>query len=251
MKTKIIVVEDELLIALHIKKVLEKHDYDVAIDITSVEEAIEYIEQSPPDLVLIDINLNKDKEGTELGNYLLQKDTIPYIYITSYSDKSTLEKVNMTRPKGFIVKPFKEEDLLATVSIVLNNYYHKKIDTNISNSIDKDPIPFKVKEIVGYINTNLEKKLDIDELTKLTKWKKDHFTRLFTKYLGTTPYQYVLTKKIERSKVLLSDTLIPINEIAYELGFDSHSNFYHIFKKIADDTPDNFRKRNQILAPEL
>ncbi len=250
MKTKIIVVEDELLIALHIKKVLEKHDYEVVIDITSVEDAILYIEKTPPDLVLIDINLNKDKEGTELGKYLLKKDSIPYIYITSYSDKSTLEKVNMTRPKGYIVKPFKEEDLLATISVVLNNYYHKKIDIDNSNPINKDPIPFKVKEIVSYINTNLEKKLDVEKLTKLTKWKKDHFTRLFTKYLGTTPYQYVLTKKIERSKVLLSDTLIPINEIAFELGFDSHSNFYHLFKKIADDTPDNFRKRNQILAPE-
>lgn len=251
MKKKIIIVEDELLIALHMKKVLEINDYDVVIDITSVEDAIKHIELTPPDLVLIDINLNKNKDGTDLGHYLLDKDTIPYIYITSYSDKSTLDKVNMTRPKGFIVKPFKEQDLLATVSIVLNNYYHKKIDTNISNAIDKDPIPFKVKEIVSYINTHLEKKLDIEELTKLTKWKKDHFTRLFTKYLGTTPYQYVLTKKIERSKVLLSDTLIPINEIAFELGFDSHSNFYHIFKKITNDTPDNFRKRNQSLVPEL
>ncbi|WP_309607618.1 response regulator transcription factor [Flavobacterium sp.] len=246
MKTKIIVVEDELLIALHIKKVLEKHDYEVAIDITSVEDAILHIEKTPPDLVLIDINLNKKKEGTELGNYLLEKDSIPYIYITSYSDKSTLEKVNMTRPKGFIVKPFKEEDLLATISVVLNNYYHKKIDTNRVNAPDKDPIPFKVKEIVNYINTHLEKKLDIDELTKLTKWKKDHFTRLFSKYLGVTPYQYVLSRKIEKSKTMLSNTLIPINEIAYELGFDSHSNFYHIFKKLADDTPENYRKRNQV-----
>ena len=246
MKTKIIVVEDELLIALHIKKVLEKHDYEVVIDITSVEDAILLIEKTPPDLVLIDINLNKDKEGTELGKYLLKKGSIPYIYITSYSDKSTLEKVNMTRPKGYIIKPFKEEDLLATISVVLNNFYHKKIDTNISNTIDKDPIPFKVKEIVSYINTHLDKKLDVEELTKLTKWKKDHFTRLFSRYLGLTPYQYVLSRKIEKAKTLLSDTLIPINEIAFELGFDSHSNFYHIFKKLADDTPENFRKRNQI-----
>ena len=246
MKTKIIVVEDELLIALHIKKVLEKHDYEVVIDITSVEDAILFIEKTSPDLVLIDINLNKEKEGTELGKYLLKKSSIPYIYITSYSDKSTLEKVNMTRPKGYIVKPFKEEDLLATISVVLNNYYHKKIDTNSLITVDKDPIPFKVKEIVSYINTHLEKKLDIEELTKLTKWKKDHFTRLFSRYLGLTPYQYVLSRKIEKAKTLLSDTLIPINEIAFELGFDSHSNFYHIFKKLADDTPENFRKRNQI-----
>ena len=158
MKTKIIVVEDELVIALHIKRVLEKENYDVVINITSVEDAIQHIETSPPHLVLIDINLKKNKEGTELGSYLLKKDTIPYVYLTSYSDKSTLDKVNTTRPQGYIVKPFKEEDLLTTVSIVLNNYSHKNIDAN-RNDNDKDPIPFKVREIINYINTNIEKKI--------------------------------------------------------------------------------------------
>ncbi len=246
MKTKIVVVEDELLIALYMKKVLEKNDYEVVIDITSVEDAIIYIEKFKPDLVLIDINLNKDKEGTELGHYLLQKDALPYIYITSYADRSTLEKVNMTRPHGYIVKPFRDQDLLTTVSVVLNNYYHNKIDTLRSSSSDKDPIPYKVKEIVDYININIEKKLEINELALLTKWKKDHFSRLFSKYLGATPYQYILTRKIEKSKTLLAETVIPINEIAFELGFDSQSNFYHIFKKIADDTPENYRKKNQL-----
>lgn len=251
MRTKITVVEDELVIALHIKRVLEKENYEVAIDISSVEDAIQHIEATPPDLVLIDINLNKNKEGTELGSYLLKKDTIPYIYLTSYSDKSTLDKVNMTRPQGYIVKPFKDEDLVTTVSIVLNNYSHKKIDANRTENNEKDPIPYKVKEIVNYINTNIEKKLDIEELSLLTSWKKDHFTRLFSKYLGVTPYQYVIKRKIEKSKVLLSDTITPINEIAFELGFDSHSNFYHLFKKIANDTPENFRKRNQNFVPDL
>lgn len=250
MKTKIVVVEDELLIALHIKRVLEKHDYEVAIEITSVEEAIVYIEAHNPGLVLIDINLNKKKEGTDLGHYLLEKNSIPYIYITSYSDNSTLDKVNETRPDGYIVKPFKDQDLLTTVSVVLNNYYHKKIDTTLGDILDKDPIPFKVKEIINYINNNIGKKLDVDELTLLTKWKKDHFTRLFSKYLGVTPYQYVLNRKIEKSKTMLSDTKIPVNEIAFELGFESNSNFYHIFKKISNDTPENYRKRNQIVAPE-
>lgn len=245
MKTKIIVVEDELVIALHIKRVLEKENYEVFINITSVEDAIQHIEASPPNLVLIDINLNKNKEGTELGSYLLKKDNIPYVYITSYSDKSTLDKVNITRPQGYIVKPFKDEDLVSTVSIVLNNYSHKKIDTNRTTNNEKDPIPFKIREIVNYINANIEKKLDLEELALLTSWKKDHFTKLFSKYVGLTPYQYVIRRKIEKSKMLLSDTIIPINEIAYELGFESQSNFYHLFKKIADDTPENFRKRNQ------
>jgi YesN/AraC family two-component response regulator len=245
MKTKIVVVEDELLIALDIKGVLEESGYEVVIGISTVEAAITYIESNKTDLVLIDINLNNTKDGTNLGSYLLKKDTIPYIYITSYSDKSTLDRVNSTRPHGYVVKPFKDEDLIATISVVLNNYYHKKIDVERLEIYDNDVIPFRLKEIINYINKNIDKKLDIDELSNLTTWKKDHFIRLFSKYLTITPYQYILSRKIEKAKSMLVDTKIPINEIAFDLGFSSHSNFFKTFKKLTDNTPENYRKRHQ------
>lgn len=247
MKKKILVVEDELIIACDIKCIVENMGYEAIVDVTSVEQAIQVIEDHKPILVLIDINLNKAKDGTLIGKYLLQKDNIPYIYITSYFDKETIHEVNKTRPHGYIAKPFMEKDLQVAISVVLNNFYHKKIDI-VRNHLDvKDPIPYKIRGVVDYINDHIDKKMKIKDLANLTTWKVDHFIRVFSKYLNTTPYKYILERKIEKSKILLFETDLPINQIAFELGFESQSNFYNAFKKFEKETPENYRKRKKSL----
>lgn len=246
MNKKILVVEDESLIALDIKLILEKEGYEVITNIKTVETAIHCIEEKEPNLVLIDINLNQNKDGIDLGSYLLSKDTIPYLYITSYSNKITLERANDTRPHGYIVKPFRPDTLITTISVVLNNFTYRKIDTNRKAYPINVITPKKVKHIVEYINTNIDKKIDIEELLQKTSWTKRHLNRVFIQYLNTSPYQYILKRKIEKANSLLIETNIPINEIAYDLGFQNYSSFLTAFKKINQETPENYRKKNNI-----
>ncbi|WP_395065410.1 DNA-binding response regulator [Flavobacterium sp.] len=245
MKPKILVVEDEALISMHIKAILEDVGYEVTINIFSVEAAIEEIEANLPILVLIDINLNKQKDGVDLGRYLLNKGGIAYIYITSYSTKTVLDRVNETRPHGYIVKPFKSDDLISTVSIVVNNYKHRGIDPLRSENTVNDAIPFRIRTIVNYINDNLDKKIDIDDLIELTNWKKRQFSRIFISYLHVSPYQYILTRKIEKAKNIIEETTIPINEIAFDLGFKSYSNFINAYKKIIGNNPEIQRQNHR------
>lgn len=245
MNKKILVVEDESLIALDIKLILEKEGYEVFTNIKTVETAIICIEEKKPDLVLIDINLNQNKDGVDLGSYLLAKDTIPYIYVSSYSNKVMLDRVNDTRPHSYIVKPFRPENLIATISVVLNNFKHRNIDTLRTENPKQETVPSKVKDIVDYINKNIEEKLDVDVLLQNTKWTKRHLTRVFMQYLKVSPYQYVLKRKIEKANSLLIETDIPINEIAFELGFQNYSSFCTAFKKINEETPENYRKKNK------
>ena len=106
MKIKILIVEDELLIALDIKGSLEDSGYEAIIDVTAVEDDIVFIEKEKPNLVLMDINLNKYDDDVEFGGYLLQKIDMPYIYLTSYCDKTILDRVNKIRPDGYVMKPF-------------------------------------------------------------------------------------------------------------------------------------------------
>lgn len=243
MNKKIIVVEDESLIALDIKKILEREGYEVITNIKTVETAIEAIEEHNPILVLIDINLNQLADGIDLGNYLLVKDTIPYIYITSYSNKMTLDRAQETRPHGYIVKPFRPDSIIATVSVVLNNYKYKKIDTIRGDNPIEELTPKKMKQIVEYINANIHKKLDVELLLSITNWTKRHLSRIFMQYLNTTPHQYILNKRIEKASALLKETDIPINEIASELGFQNYSSFYLAFKRVTNETPESFRNK--------
>lgn len=245
MKPKILVVEDEFIIALDIKGILE-NEYEVITNTTNVEDAILKIELMKPDLVLIDINLKTNREGTELGEYLLKKDIIPFIYITSFSDNYTLDKVKDTRPYGFIVKPFKSADLQTSVFLALNTFKHRKIDLLHSEKEIINDVPYRIKETINYINSHLCDKIDINTLAEITKWKSHHFIRVFTRYMEVTPYQYILIRKIEKAKILLLDETISISSIAYELSFQSYSNFINAFKKITGTTPESFRNKIQL-----
>jgi len=241
-KPIILIVEDELIIALDIKEILIEEGYESVLNVATVEDAIKTIENNTVALVLIDINLKQDKDGVDLGTYLLEKDRIPFIYVTSYSDKTTLERVSETRPHGFLVKPFKPIDLKTTISIVLNNFIHRNIDVLRQDKEIKTDIPFILKQSIRYIDENISKKIKISDLAKQTRWESQHFNRLFTQYVGITPYKYIVSKKVDKAKTMLAETTIPITQISFELGFKSHSNFCSIFKKATGKTPENYRK---------
>ena len=245
MKKLVLIVEDEILIAHDIRQILEKEGFETVIGITSAAQAIRLVEELSPALVLIDINLNHQHEGINIGRYLLAANKVPYIYITSYTDKVTVDEVKDTRPYGFIAKPFKPEDIRTTIDIVLNNFAHRAVHPERSGEEAPSDVPFRIRKTIDYVNENIGQKIDIEEMARLTRWKAPHFIRLFTRYIGLTPYQYVLRRKVEKAKVLLEETAIPANEIAFELGFESYSNFNTAFKKITGTTPDAFRKASQ------
>jgi AraC-like DNA-binding protein/CheY-like chemotaxis protein len=243
MKPTILVVEDELIIAHDLKIILEQEGYNVIINITNVPDAIKAIDEYDPVLILLDINLKQDVDGISLGHHLLIKDIIPFIYITSFSDKLTVDRLKETRPHGVIIKPFKPVDILTSVSVVLNNYKHKKIDVIRSEESSSNEVPFMLKKVVKYIEDNLTERIDVRDLSKLTQWTNQHFIRVFTKYVGDTPYQYILKRKMEKAKVLITETDIPLNGIAIDLGFQSYGNFCKNFKKENGINPEIYRKK--------
>ena len=119
MKKRILIIEDEPLIALDLQQLLEQEGYEVFTDYQNVAHAIELITEWQPDLVLLDIELNEKKSGIDIAAYLNQRTTIAFCFLTSYSDFNTLEKVKKTQPKGFLVKPFKAQDVISTVYLLL------------------------------------------------------------------------------------------------------------------------------------
>jgi AraC-like DNA-binding protein/CheY-like chemotaxis protein len=243
----ILIVEDDLLIAKDISIILEKEGYETTIGCTTVAEAISKINEVVYKLVLIDINLGESSDGVSLGNYLLKRDVIPFIYITSNSDNVTLERVKDTRPHGIIIKPYKAIDIKSTVTIVLSNYKHKKIDAfRNTDVVVTDDTPFILKNVIQFINDNIASKIEVNELSAMTKWTHHHFIRVFTKFINKTPYQYILEKKIEKAILLICSSDLSLTIIAVDLGFSSYSNFCNAFKKTTKTTPEKYRKHHFI-----
>jgi two-component system, response regulator PdtaR len=108
---KIMVVEDETIIALDIKNRLESIGYVVCAIVPSGEEALRIIEDVKPDLVLMDIVLRGDMDGMQTAESISTENKIPVVFLTSYSDEKTLQLAHKISPYGYLVKPFNENDL--------------------------------------------------------------------------------------------------------------------------------------------
>lgn len=121
-KVKLLIVEDEMIIANDMKMILESIGYEVVGIARAADKAIALLNESRPDLALVDINLGKGMEGVEIGKVIREQFQIPFIFCTSYSDSNTVNEAKQVRPSGYLVKPFNKEDLYVAIEIALTNF---------------------------------------------------------------------------------------------------------------------------------
>ncbi len=150
-RARILVVEDEELSALAIKKCLEGLGYEVPDVVASGEEAVEKSAALEADLVLMDIHLRGAMSGIDAAG-LIRSSRVPVVYLTAYSDQDTLDKAKLTEPFGFIIKPFEEKSLEATVKMALSRSRGQK---ELRGSHDRmSAILFSTRDAIIVIQPN-------------------------------------------------------------------------------------------------
>jgi two-component system, response regulator PdtaR len=116
---KILIVEDDTIVAFCIQNLLKQLGYDVVGRASTGEDAIEKAKELRPDLVLMDIHLKGPIDGIQTAETVYGVYNIPVIYLTAFSDEKTLERAQKTSPFGYIVKPFTDDTLRTTVKMAL------------------------------------------------------------------------------------------------------------------------------------
>jgi signal transduction histidine kinase len=116
---KILVVEDERIVALHLKQQLTRLGYQVVAVVASGDHALRQVTETPPDVVLMDIHIEGGIDGIETAKLIPPELRIPIIYLTAYSDEDTLLRARDTTPYGYLLKPFTERELHAMIQMVL------------------------------------------------------------------------------------------------------------------------------------
>ncbi len=116
---KILIVEDEGIVTLHIRNTIERLGYTVAGTAASGDDAIMQAMEKRPDLVLMDIVLKGVVDGIDAADKIRALFSIPVIYLTAHTDENTLRRAKITEPFGYIVKPFRERDLLIAIAFAL------------------------------------------------------------------------------------------------------------------------------------
>ena len=123
---RILVVEDEHIVAMGIKKMLKSLGYQVTGIASTGEDAISKAESTFPDLVLMDIMLKGNIDGIEAAREIITRFGLPVVYLSAYSDSQILERAKQTGPFGYIVKPFEERDLHSSIEVALQRHAVEK-----------------------------------------------------------------------------------------------------------------------------
>lgn len=129
-KAKVLIVEDQNIVALNLRNRLKSMGYSVPTIVASGEEAIRKTELTNPDLILIDIMLKGDMDGIEAARIIKSRFGVPFIFLTARTDIETLERAKLTEPEGYISKPFKEEDLVSNIETALHKNGWRKVYKN-------------------------------------------------------------------------------------------------------------------------
>jgi DNA-binding LytR/AlgR family response regulator len=158
-KIKLVIVEDEIIIAKTIVLALETLGYDSVGIAGKYKDAIEMIAQKKPDLVLLDINLGTKKDGIDLAFEIKKRFNTPIIFITANSDPATISRAKEINPLAFLVKPFTQNDLFSAIEIGWNNF------NTIANSNLNPPKYVVLKVGAAY------KKIVFDDIVYLEKDK--------------------------------------------------------------------------------
>jgi len=127
----ILIVEDEIILAMAIELSLQEMDYNVSGIETTGYDAIEHAKQKRPDIVLMDINLKNSMSGIEAATKIWKSFKIPIIFLTSYHDDKTMKETLECEPYGYLIKPCKDADLKVAITTALHK--HKYFFENESN----------------------------------------------------------------------------------------------------------------------
>ncbi|MCF2150827.1 response regulator [Desmonostoc muscorum LEGE 12446] len=161
---RVLVVEDEYILAINLQESLESLGYTVLDIADSAETAIEKATQLRPNLILMDIRLRGEVDGIQAAEQIWHHLQIPVIYLTGHSDKSTVERATLTSPFGYILKPIREQELYVAIQTALNRYNREQFLSSVLRGMGDGVIVVDTELRVKYINQVAE---------ALTGWRWD------------------------------------------------------------------------------
>lgn len=223
-KIRVAVVEDEIIIADHLCETLEELGYVALEPAISYTEAIELLMIEKPDMAILDIRLSGSKDGIDVAEKINSFLKIPFIFLTSNSDKATVDRAKKVRPSAFLVKPFTKEELYSSIEIAISNHEQKTI-LEAGTQHEKDRYVFvKFKnsfvkvflESILYVKsdhiyvemyTKKDKIVIRNSLNEFQKLLDDRFMRVHRSYIVNMDY----VESVGQDSLVIDSQQIPVS----------------------------------------
>lgn len=244
---KILIVENERVAAKDLAGILTDLGHEVVAMASNFDDARAYCSEYEPDLALLDIQIDGDRDGVSLAAELREDFSLAIAFITSRADHRTIQQASATHPNGYLVKPFAPSTVDALVTVAMSNYSaeHNSVDveglSETRNSSDKGLTDDQLQKVRDFIDQNLDGAIKIEDLADKVGLTEQVFAKRFQQSQGTSPYQYLISARVDEGKRLLRNTTWKLSEIALAVGFSSQAHFTTSFRKAVGVTPSAYR----------
>lgn len=165
LKPRILIVEDDPIVAADIESlILDQKDYLVSGVAHDATTALDMLANRIVDIILLDINLGTGPSGIEIAKVINKKYELPFIFLTAFSDEHTLSAASDLGPSGYLVKPFNDRGLLATIAVAIRNAHNKPKEASITSAFPTlTGQEIKILEFVlgGYSNKKISDKINL------------------------------------------------------------------------------------------
>lgn len=212
-KVKVLIVEDDALIADNLAAIIGDLNYQVTDICSSADDAIKSIKNNPPQVCLLDVHIDGAIDGIDLASLIQKKITIPHIFITSFSDTETIHRAAQTNPAAYIIKPYTEKEVEVNLALALHQKTESSAPVKSTSTAEEDSFFIKDKhELI---------KIKFDEISYCEA--ADNYTIIYT----------------DKNKYILSQTMKAVFEKLENNGFVRvHRSYFVRFKDIQSIGPN-------------
>jgi DNA-binding LytR/AlgR family response regulator len=230
-KISVLIVEDDPIIASDLSYHMKDFGYSPYPAVSNFEDALLLLNNVLPDLVLIDVNLEGEKDGIDLAEVINQKYQLPIVFLTAHHDRKTMDRIKATRPSAYLVKPLQVHNLQTSIELALYNHSHQNFTTAVDDPSGDDFVSgahffIKVKNQLrkillddirvleaydnySFLHSQNQKHIIGSTLKSLEqKLSGQHFVRVHRSYI----INLKAVERIEDDLVLIDDFRIPIGK---------------------------------------
>jgi DNA-binding LytR/AlgR family response regulator len=168
---RVLIVEDEFITMDMLRDNLEQSGYEVSGDAMRAEEAIAILERCDTDIAMLDINLKGEKDGIWVAEQIRKNYNIPFIFLTAYSDASTIQRAASTNPYGYLIKPFAQADIFAAIEVALKNYAREHNTSELPEQNWEDGGELLINQSIFVKDNNRFKKIVIADIRYVQAYK--------------------------------------------------------------------------------
>ncbi len=217
----ILIVEDEALLAQDIALRLSRH-YNVLGTAPSVDKALTYLQSpTPPDIVMLDIVLKGDQDGIDLAEIINEQFQIPFLFLTSHSDLSHVERAKKVKPHAYILKPFNEREIFIAIELALANFDQQKVQATPRSAPSyesKDNEVMNIRDSLFLKKDTAFQRVRLDEISLLEA--DNNYTTIHTK-----SHSYIYSTVLKKMEEKLPQGRFMRVHRSYVINVDAVSGF--------------------------